>query len=81
MLNMVVMNIKEARRNFSRLIERAELGERIVIARRGREVVSLDRISRSGMRLPSLADFRKEIKVKGDSLSDAIIRDRQDGRF
>jgi antitoxin (DNA-binding transcriptional repressor) of toxin-antitoxin stability system len=78
---MVVMNIKEARRNFSRLIEKAELGEHIVITRRGREVVRFDRISRSGKRLPSLADFRKEIKIKGDTLSDAIIRDRQDGRF
>lgn len=78
---MVVMNIKEARKNFSRLIEKAERGERIIIMRRGKEVVRFDRISRSGRCLPSLADFRKEIKVKGNALSDAIISNRQDGRF
>lgn len=75
---MVVMNIREARRNFSRLIEKAERGERVVITRRGREVVCLDRIHQTGKKLPSLADFRKGISVRGEALSQSIIHDRQD---
>ena len=78
---MVVINIKEARKNFSRLIEKAERGEQVVITRRGREVVRLDRIARQGTHLPPLADFRKEIRVLGESLSDVVFRGRREERF
>jgi antitoxin (DNA-binding transcriptional repressor) of toxin-antitoxin stability system len=78
---MVIMNIKEARRNFSRLIEKAEQGERIIITRRGREVVKIDRMTPDVRRLPSLAHFRKCITVKGGTLRDAVIQDRREGRF
>ena len=44
---MVTVNIQEAKTHLSRLVERAQAGERITIARAGRPLVELVAIRRS----------------------------------
>ena len=45
------VNIHEAKTNLSRLIERALMGEEIIIAKAGKPVVKMVRIRKSGKRV------------------------------
>lgn len=56
------VNIYDAKTNLSRLVERAERGEQIVIARNGRPVVEL----RAYARKPSRALFHGSLKGEID---------------
>jgi prevent-host-death family protein len=49
---MAVVNVHEAKTHLSRLLERAERGERIVIARAGRPVAILQAIDAPAQRMP-----------------------------
>jgi antitoxin (DNA-binding transcriptional repressor) of toxin-antitoxin stability system len=51
---MATFNIHEAKTHLSRLIDRAEKGEEIVIARAGKPVVRLERITPVGRRTPGV---------------------------
>ena len=48
------VNIHEAKTHLSRLIDRAEKGEEIVIARAGKPIVRLERIAPLGRRVPGV---------------------------
>jgi prevent-host-death family protein len=78
---MTIVSIKEARNKIGRLIEKAELGEEIVITRRGKQVAYLKGIARSRPRLSSQEDFRKSIKISGTSMSSLIVKNRSEERF
>ena len=49
---MTIVNVHEAKTHLSRLLERVERGERIVIARAGRPVAVLQAIEAPRQRLP-----------------------------
>lgn len=49
---MTVVNVHEAKTHLSRLLERVERGERIVIARAGRPVAILQAIDAPSQRVP-----------------------------
>ncbi len=49
---MTVVNVHEAKTHLSRLLERAERGERIVIARAGRPIAILQAIDAPPQRVP-----------------------------
>ena len=51
---MATVNIHEAKTHLSRLIDRAEQGEEIIIARAGKPVVRLERIALRGRRTPGI---------------------------
>lgn len=51
---MKTYNIHEAKTHLSRLVDQAEAGEEIVIARAGRPVVRLQPIARQGTRTPGI---------------------------
>ena len=51
---MKTYNVHEAKTQLSRLLEQAESGEEVVIARSGRPVVRLQPIGASGRRVPGI---------------------------
>ncbi len=77
---MMEVNVKEARGNFSSLLDRVERGEEIIIKRRGKKIARL--ISPENNKfLPSLQNFRASIKLTGDPLSKAVTDLRNEERF
>jgi prevent-host-death family protein len=71
---------KQARSHFSLLLKKAEKGEDIIVVRRGRKIARLSKAPNKKTTIPSLKDFRKTISSKGRSLSDTVIRMREEGR-
>jgi prevent-host-death family protein len=77
---MMEVNVKEARGNFSSLLDRVERGEEIIIKRRGKKIARL--ISPENNKfLPSLQNFRASIKLTGDPLSKTVTDLRNEERF
>lgn len=74
------VNVKETRRLLKALLDRAEAGETITIARRGEVVARLVPPSRHLRRLPSLSRLRDSMKRQGRSLSRIVIDSRVDER-
>ncbi len=76
---MIEVSVKDARSQLSRLLDRIEQGEVVIITRRGKKVAKL--VSpKAGHRLPSLKDFRASVAVKGRPLSHTVIDARNDER-
>lgn len=74
------VNVKETRRLLKSLLDRAEAGETITIARRGEVVARLVPPSRHLRRLSSLSWLRRLIKSKGRFLSRIVIESRLEER-
>jgi prevent-host-death family protein len=80
MMNSV--NLKEARKHLGNLVDKAERGTSVTITRRGRKVARLVPMEKeSHQSLPDLALFRASIKVKGGSLTDALLSMRLEERI
>ena len=77
---MATINVKDARNQLKALLERAEAGEEITIARRGKAIAKLVPPARRSIRLPSMAKFRASIRMKGRSLSATVRQNRKDER-
>ena len=77
---MQTVNIKEARRNLSSLLNRVETGEEIIITRRGNVVAKLVPTKQGGD-LPSMKKFRSSIRSSEKSLSRTIIDSREKERY
>lgn len=77
---MIKANAREARQNFSHLLDQVESGEEVIILRRGHIIAHLipHTQQNKSKRLPSLSNFRNSIKFTGKSLSETIIKDRKD---
>ena len=75
------INVKEARRRLSFLLDQVEEGNEIVILRRGKKVARLVPLREEKKRLPRLADFRATIKVSGKPLSGVISEERAKERY
>ena len=75
------INVKEARKRLSSLLDRVEEGAEVILLRRGKEVARLVPSSATGKRLPSLRDFRSSIKLGGSPLSETVIQGRQEERY
>jgi prevent-host-death family protein len=81
-MGMASVSIREARRRLSELVSAAERGESITITRRGKEVAQIGPVApEGGRRLPSLADFRATIKVKGKPMSQVVTDMRNEERY
>ena len=61
---MATVNIHEAKTHLSRLIERVERGERVIIARAGKPVAVLGPFQASGPRRPGL--LKGKIRIARD---------------
>jgi len=76
------VNIREARRRLTAIVDAAQRGRKRVITRRGRQVAMIEPIQPAkGKPLPDLSEFRASIKVKGKPLSQAVIDRRKDARY
>lgn len=78
---MAKVTIREARSNLKALIERAEAGEEIIILRRGKQVARLMPPKRESSRFPDLTSFRASISLKGEPMSETVIRERRESRY
>ena len=75
------ISVKEARAKFSSLLNRVMDGGEVIIRRRGKEIARLVPPSGEGRRLPSLSDFRRSIRWKGEPLSATIRKGRKEERY
>ena len=75
------VNVREVRENLRAYLERAESGEEISILRRGKEVARLVPPERKPGRFPDLTEFRASIKLKGESVSESLIKTRREARY
>ena len=78
---MLEINVKEARGNLSSILDRVEKGEEIIITRRGKRIARISNIDINPSPLKSLKQFRKKISVKGKSLSQTVIDQRNEERY
>ncbi len=75
------INVKDARSRLSSLLDRVELGDEVIILRRGKEVARLVPPEGEGKPLPSLKEFRASIRIIGEPLIDTVIQERQEERY
>jgi prevent-host-death family protein len=75
------VNVKEARRKISSLLDRTQRGEEVVILRRGKRIARLVPIGNTERRFPDLGSFRKSISLKGKALSRTVIQGRNEERY
>lgn len=76
---MTEVSVKDARSQLSRLLDRIEQGEVIIITRRGKKVAKL--VSpKEELRLPSMKDLRDSITVKGSPMSQTVVDARNEER-
>ncbi|MGQ0812001.1 MAG: type II toxin-antitoxin system Phd/YefM family antitoxin [Nitrospiraceae bacterium] len=80
-LGMATVNVKNARRQLKSLLERAQGGEEITIARRGKVIAKLVPPLRRPTPLPSLKRFRATIQITGRPLSVSVLQNRNNERF
>jgi prevent-host-death family protein len=76
------VNIREARRKLSDLVDAAEHGQSVLITRHGKEVARLDPAAPDvGGPLPDLSEFRASIQAKGAPLSAVVAESRRQARY
>ncbi len=76
------VNIREARRQLSEIVDAAQQGKSVVITRRGRDVARVCPVGpAAGEGLPDLSTFRASIETKGKSLSRTLIATRRQERY
>jgi prevent-host-death family protein len=75
------ISAKAARVKLSDLLKRAEKGEEILLFRRGKKVARLVPVKKVEKTLPSLREFRASIRIKGQPLSTAVLKNREEERF
>ena len=81
---MTTVTVRQARENLSSLLDEAMHGQTVTITRRGKEVARLVPPEKaSNGSFPDMTEFRKRMKksVKGESLSETILKMRNEERF
>jgi prevent-host-death family protein len=77
---MRTVSIREARQNLRTLLDDVAAGEEIVLLRRGKAVARLVPAG-DARRLPSLADFRDTIQLRGATLGEELAAAREEERY
>jgi prevent-host-death family protein len=75
------ISVKEARSRFSAILSEVEEGNEIVIMRRGKAVARLVPCADNRRKLSSLKEFRATIQLKGEPMSETVIRNRSEERY
>jgi prevent-host-death family protein len=81
MWTMRSVSVAEARRRFKALLDEVSSGHPVSVVRRGQEVARLVPPRPKRLRLPDLSPFRASIRVKGEPLSQTIVRARRAARY
>jgi prevent-host-death family protein len=77
---MRTVSIREARQKLRSLLDDVAAGEEIVLVRRGKAVARLVPAGDAAGRLPSLADFRGSIQLRGRTLGEELAAAREEER-
>jgi prevent-host-death family protein len=73
---------KQARERLSELLDRAARGEEVVILRRGKPVIRLAPArAAKPVRLPDLREFRASIRARGATLTEHLLKEREEARY
>jgi len=77
------VNIREARRRLSSLIDAAQQGESTVIMRYGHAVARIDPVEPPPPEatLPDRSAFRARIKIRGKAMSKVVTEQRKKARY
>lgn len=76
------VNVRQARKRLSELLDDAERGESVIIERRGRPVARLVPAGRkASTKFPDLKEFRASIQVRGKAMSREVIDARERERY
>jgi len=75
------VSVREARQNFSSLLNQVEAGEEITITRNGKEVAVLKPKDSQTKTLPDLTEFRKSIRLTAESMSKTVVNMREKNRY
>ena len=75
------VNVREARKNFSQLLNYVEAGEEITITRNGKEIARLVAKSKQAKVLPDLTEFRNSIDLTAEPISETIANMRKESRY
>lgn len=75
------INLNEAKLNLGSLLDLTQMGEEVVIMRRGIRKAKLVPVSKASKTLPDLQAFRNSIRVKGESLGSAVVEGRNEERY
>jgi prevent-host-death family protein len=75
------VNIRDARRRLGALLDEVAAGEEIVLVRWGNPVARLIPVRDELKRLPSLADFRLSIQLRGTTLREELATAREQERY
>jgi prevent-host-death family protein len=78
---MRTISIREARQKLRALLDDVAAGEEIVLVRRGKAVARLVPAGAAAERLPSLADFRGSIRLRGATLGEELAAAREEERY
>jgi len=78
---MRTVSIREARQKLRTLLDDVAAGEEIILMRRGKAVARLVPAGDTAKRLPSLADFRRSIQLRGTTLGEELAAAREEERF
>ena len=77
---MIEVNVKEARRKLSLLLNKVSHGEEVAVMRHGKKVACLVPPGSLG-HLPSLKQFREQISISGETLSRSVVKQRSEERY
>lgn len=81
---MFEINVKDARSQFSALLDKVKKGETIIITRRGEQVAQLiaaKKPRKKNKKFPSLEKLRASIKMKGAPMSRTVMQMREEERY
>jgi prevent-host-death family protein len=79
--------LDEKDRKLAQLLDQTEEGERIIFVRHGRPVAQLTALTiwpteaKQTPAFPDLHEFRASIAAQGESLSDVVLREREEQRY
>lgn len=73
------VGIRQARQELSDLVDRAQVGEEVVITRHGTAVARIVAVSKPAKALPSLTQFRQSIGRMGTAAAQ-LLREERDAR-
>ena len=74
---MKYVGIRQAREQFSDLVDRAEAGEEFIISRQGKAVAKLVAAPKAPKQLPTLSEFRRRVGHHGTPAALLLRADRE----
>ncbi|MEA5621052.1 type II toxin-antitoxin system Phd/YefM family antitoxin [Cronbergia sp. UHCC 0137] len=77
---MTQITIEEATQNLYKLLEQVAKGEQFVLIKEGKEVARILPPQQANKVFPSLNSFRKSIVLKGSTISNTILEERENER-